>query len=178
MSETSTPAIPAIEARVRRNMGRVLLAARWLVAPIYGGLLVALAMIAVKFVQDLVTEVPLVLGMSTGDLILAVLTLVDLSLVANLVVIVTFAGWANFVGPLLREPGERDTAWADTLDFSAVKLKLIGSVAAIAAIQILETFVHIDAASKQDAAWQVAILLAIGVTGVLLAAMDRIGGHK
>ena len=178
MSETSTPAIHAIEARVRRNMGRLLFTARWLVAPVYGGLLVALAMIAVKFVQDLVTEVPLLLGMTTGDVILAVLTLVDLSLVANLVVIVIFAGWANFVGPLLREPGERDTAWADTLDFSAVKLKLIGSVAAIAAIQILETFVHIDAISKQDAAWQVAILLAIGVTGVLLAAMDRIAGHK
>ena len=134
MSESPMPAIHAIEARVRRNMGRVLFAARWLVAPIYGGLLVVLAMIAVKFVQDLVTEVPLVLRMTTGDLILAALTLVDLSLVANLVVIVIFAGWPNFVGPLLRKPGERDTAWAGALDFCAVKLKLIGSVAAIAAI--------------------------------------------
>ncbi len=178
MSESPTPAIQVLEARVRRNMGRVMFAARWLVAPIYLGLLVVLALVAVKFVQDLVMEVPLVLGMTTNDLILAALTLVDLSLVANLVVIVIFAGWTNFVGPLLREPGKRDASWAGDLDFSAVKLKLIGSIAAIAAIQILESFVHIAAVPKPDAAWQLAILLGIGVTGVLLAAMDRIGGDK
>lgn len=178
MSESPIPAIHAIEARIRRNMGRVMFAARWVMAPIYLGLLVVLALVAVKFVQQLVMEIPLALGMPTNDLILATLTLVDLSLVANLVVIVIFAGWTNFVGPLLREVGEQDTAWASNLDFSAVKLKLIASVAAIAAIQILESFVHIDAVAKQDAAWQLAILLGIGVTGVLLAAMDRIGGHK
>jgi len=178
MSESPTPAIHAIEARIRRNMGRVMFAARWLMAPIYLGLLVVLALVAVKFVQDLVLEVPLVLSMTTSDLILEVLTLVDLSLVANLVVIVIFAGWTNFVGPLLREPGDQDATWVSKLDFSAVKLKLIASVAAIAAIQILETFTHIADVAKPDAAWQLAILIGIGVTGVLLAAMDRIGGDK
>jgi uncharacterized protein (TIGR00645 family) len=174
---TAAPPAHALEARIRRNMGRVMFAARWLLAPIYLGLLVVLALVAVKFVQKLVTAIPQLLGMTSNDLILTTLTLVDLSLVANLVAIVIFSGWANFVGPLLHEPGE-DTAWASDLDFSAVKLKLIGSVAAIAAIQILESFVHIDDIAKPDAAWQLAILLGIGVTGVLLAAMDRIGGHK
>jgi len=178
MSEPLAPAIEGPEARIRRNMGRVMFAARWLVAPIYLGLLVVLALLAVKFVQKLVMAVPLVLGMTSNDLILAALALVDLSLVANLVAIVIYAGWSNFVGPLLRDPAERDAAWAGDLDFSAVKLKLIGSIAAIAAIQILESFLHIDDVPKQDAAWQLAILLGIGVTGVLLAAMDRIGGHK
>jgi len=178
MSESPAPAIHALEARIRRNMGRVMFAARWLVAPIYLGLLAVLALLAVKFVQKLVTTIPLVLAMTSNDVILVALTLVDLSLVANLVVIVIFAGWANFVGPLLREPGERDSTWAGNLDFSAVKLRLIGSVAAIAAIQILESFVHIDEVAKQDAAWQLAILLGIGVTGLLLAAMDRLGGEK
>ena len=175
MSEPPAPAIESPEARIRRNMGRVMFAARWLVAPIYLGLLAVLALVAVKFVQKLVLAVPLVLGMTSNDLILTTLTLVDLSLVANLVAIVIFAGWTNFVGPLLHEPGARDTAWVGDLDFSAVKLKLIGS---IAAIQMLESFVHIDDVAKPDAAWQLAILLGIGVTGVLLAAMDRIGGHK
>ena len=183
MNESPAPAPPtppahALEARIRRNMGRVMFAARWLLAPIYLGLLVVLALVAVKFVQKLVIAIPQVLGMTSNDLILTTLTLVDLSLLANLVAIVIFSGWANFVGPLLREPGEHDTAWASDLDFSTVKLKLIGSVAAIATIQILESFVHIDDMAKPDAAWQLAILLGIGVTGVLLAAMDRIGGHK
>jgi uncharacterized protein (TIGR00645 family) len=171
-------AIEAIEARVRRDLGRVMFAARWLMMPIYLGLLGVLALVAVKFVQKLVLAIPQVLGMTGNDLILAALTLVDLSLVANLIVIVILSGWTNFVGPLLTGPEEPDTGWASKLDFPAVKLRLIGSIAAIAAIQILETFVHIDDVAKQDAAWQLAILLGIGVTGVLLAAMDRIGGDK
>ena len=178
MGRSPTPAIHAIEARIRRNMGRLMFAARWLVAPIYLGLLGVLALVVVKFVQKLVTTVPLLFGMTTNDVILMALTLVDLSLVANLVVIVMFAGWANFVGPLLREPGERDSTWASNLDFSAVKLRLIGSIAAIAAIQILESFVHIEDVPKQDAAWQLAILLGIAVTGLLLAAMDWLGERR
>jgi uncharacterized protein (TIGR00645 family) len=175
---TAAPTTHAVEARIRRNMGRAVFAARWLLAPIYLGLLVVLAMLAVKFVQRLVIAVPLLLGMTSNDLILTALALVDLSLLANLVVIVIFAGWTNFVGPLLHDPGERDSAWASNLDFSAVKLKLIGSMATIAAIQILESFVHIADMDKSEAAWQLAILLGITVTGVLLAVMDRISNHK
>jgi uncharacterized protein (TIGR00645 family) len=188
MNESQAPAVStapipgsamhAIEARSRRELGRLMFAARWLMAPIYLGLLVVLALVAVKFVQQLVTTVPLVLGMTNNDIILIALTLVDLSLVANLVVIVIFSGWANFVGPLLHDPGERDTVWASDLDFSAVKLKLFSSIASIAAIQILESFMHIDDVAKQSAGWQLAILLGVGVTGVLLAAMDRIGSGK
>jgi uncharacterized protein (TIGR00645 family) len=173
-----TPTIHAVEARIRHVMGRAMFVARWLMAPIYLGLLAMLALVAVKFIQNLVIAVPLILGMTTNALLLTTLTLVDLSLVANLVVIVIFAGWSNFVGPLASEGEEQDTAWASKLDFSAVKLKLVGSVASIAAIQILETFVHIADVAKPDAAWQIAILLAVGVTGVLLAVMDRIGGGE
>ena len=76
-------------------------AARWIMAPIYLGLLVALVLVVVKFVQKLVEAVPGFLALSSNDAIFLVLTLVDLSLVANLVVIVIFAGWENFVGRLL-----------------------------------------------------------------------------
>jgi uncharacterized protein (TIGR00645 family) len=178
MTEQSAPPIHGLERRLRRDAGRLMFAARWLMAPIYIGLLFVLALLAVKFIQKLVVTIQTVLGMTSNDLILTALALVDLSLVANLVVIVIFAGWANYVGPLSHDPAERAAAWASDLDFSAVKLKLIGSVAAIAAIQILESFMHIDDVAKQDAAWQLAILLGIAVSGVLLAAMDRIGSGK
>jgi uncharacterized protein (TIGR00645 family) len=177
-SPIATPSIQVLDARVRRNVGRVMFVSRWLMAPVYLGLLAVVALVTVKFLQNLVLAVPRVLSMTTNDVILTTLTLVDLSLAANLVVIVIFAGWTNFVGPLMTAGGEQDTAWASKLDFSAVKLKLIGSVASIAAIQILETFVHIADVEKPDAAWQIAILLGIGATGVLLAVMDRVGGDK
>ncbi len=164
----------AFEARVRRNLGRAMLAARWIMAPIYVGLLAALAMVVVKFVQKLVLSLPGFLALSANDAIFLILTLVDLSLVANLVVIVIFAGWENFVGRLLSAQSDDKPTWLGGMDFATVKLRLIGSIVAIAAIQILETFVHIDEMKIEEAAWQLAILLGIGVVGVLLALTDRL----
>jgi uncharacterized protein (TIGR00645 family) len=170
--------IGVVEARVRRNLGRLMFAARWVMAPIYIGLLIALVMVVVKFVQKLVETVPGFLGLPVNDAIFVILSLVDLSLVGNLVVIVIFAGWENFVGRLLATNADDQPGWLGGMDFATVKLRLIGSIVAIAAIQILETFVHIEEVKAQQAAWQLAILLGIGSVGVLLAVTDRLSeGH-
>jgi uncharacterized protein (TIGR00645 family) len=173
MTDTKT-----LTRKAARGLSRSMIhAARWIMAPIYLGLLLSLLLLAEKSLQKLIASVPGLLSASTSDTILTVLTLVDLSLVGNLVVIVMVSGWENFVGTLVegREEGQLD--WVGSLDFSTVKLKLIASVAAIAAIQLLETFVHIDQTSKQDAMWQLFILLGIGVTGVMLALMDKLSGQ-
>jgi len=170
-------AAPATSERLIHHLGRVMLCARWLMAPIYLGLLVALLLVLAKFVQKLVVFSPKVLSASTNDTILAVLSLVDLSLVANLVLIVVLAGWQGFVDPTLSARSEDQPAWIG-LDFSAIKLKLIGSLAAIAAVAMLETFLHIEELAAATVAWELAIVLGFGVLGVLLAAMDRLGkGH-
>jgi uncharacterized protein (TIGR00645 family) len=174
MSDRPAPWIEVIEERVRRNVGRAMFAARWIMAPIYIGLLLALVMVVVKFAQKLVQAVPGFLALDSNEAIFLILTLVDLSLVANLVVIVIFAGWENFVGRLLASRGDDQPAWLGGMDFATVKLRLIGSIVAIAAISILETFVHIDEMKTETAAWQLAILLGIGVVGVLLALADRL----
>ncbi len=164
--------------RASRNLSRgMMYAARWIMAPIYLGLLLSLLLLAEKSIQKLIAAVPDLLSASTSDTILTVLTLIDLSLVANLVVIVMVAGWENFVGRLLDRSSENQLEWVGELDFGAVKMKLIASVAAIGAIQMLETFVHINQTPKQDAMWQLFILLGIGVTGVLLALMDKLSGE-
>jgi uncharacterized protein (TIGR00645 family) len=119
-------------------------AARWVMAPIYIGLLIALIMVVVKFAQKLIEAAPGFLSLSVNDAIFVILSLVDLSLVANLVVIVIFAGWENFVGRLLAAAEDDQPGWLGGMDFATVKLRLIGSIVAIAAIQMLETFVHID----------------------------------
>jgi uncharacterized protein (TIGR00645 family) len=158
-------------------MGRLMFAARWLMAPIYVGLLLGLVLLAVKFVQKLVALVPDLLQMSGNDTVLAVLGLVDLSLVANMVLIVVLAGWQGFVDPLLGSHLDDQPAWL-ALDFSAIKLKLIGSVAVIAAIAVLESFVHADTLAPETLGWQLGILLSIGVLGVLLALMDRLSHYN
>jgi uncharacterized protein (TIGR00645 family) len=178
VSDWSSLDIGALEQRIQRNLGRAMFAARWIMAPIYVGLLGALVLVVVKFVQKLITSIPGFLALSSNEAIFLVLNLVDLSLVANLVVIVIFAGWENFVGRLLASQTDRPV-WLGAVDFVAIKLRLIGSIAAIAAILILETFVHIDEEPYQYAAWQLAILLGIGVLGVLLALADRLAEtHK
>jgi uncharacterized protein (TIGR00645 family) len=91
---------------------------------------------------------------------------------------VMFAGWETFVGRLLAAKSNDRPNWLRVLDFTTLKLKLIGSIVAIACIQMLETFVHIDEVKAEDAGWQLAILLGIGVVGVLLALTDRLSeGH-
>jgi uncharacterized protein (TIGR00645 family) len=165
-----------ISTRLTQHLGRVILAARWLMAPIYIGLLFGLVLLAVKFVQKLIALAPKLLQMSPEDTVLAVLGLVDLSLVANLVLIVVLAGWQGFVDPLLSSHLDDQPAWL-ALDFSAIKLKLIGSVAVIAAIAVLESFMHADTLAPATLGWQLGTLLTIGVLGVLLALMDRLS-HK
>ncbi len=162
-----------LPTRITQCLGQLMFAARWVMAPIYIGLLVGLVLLAVKFVQKLVALVPDLLAMSGNDTVLALLGLVDLSLVANLVLIVVLAGWQGFVDPLLVADFDKRPDWL-VLDFSAIKLKLIGSIAAIAVILILESFMHADTVAPATLGWQLAILLGIGVLGVLMALMDRL----
>jgi uncharacterized protein (TIGR00645 family) len=163
---------------LKKSLGRVVSTARWMMAPIYLGLLISLVLLVVKFVQKLLELIPDLLDMTATDLALAVLGLVDVSLVANLVLIVVLAGWQCFVDPMLSEHLDNQPDWL-TLDFSAIKLRLIGSVAAIAAIALLESFIHADTLTGSTMGWQLAMLLGFGVLGVLLAAMDRLSeGHR
>jgi len=166
---------PMVSGWLIKCLGRVMFAARWMIAPIYLGLLVSLALLMVKFVQNLFALIPGLLDMTATNLVLGVLGLVDVSLVANLVLIVVLAGWQSFVDPALSTHLDHQPGWL-ALDFSAIKLKLVGSIAAIAAIALLETFMHADTVAATTMGWQLAMLLGIGVLGVLLAAMDRLSG--
>jgi uncharacterized protein (TIGR00645 family) len=160
---------------------RALFQARWLMAPFYVGLVLALAMLLAVFCKELIYYVPKAFnfadgGLSSNDGILAVLTLVDLSLAGNLLLIVLFSGYENFVSKLDLD-GETDRPpWMGTVDFSGLKMKLIASIVAISGIQLLKFFMNIgkDGApiDQAEALWGVAIHLTFVTSGVLLALMD------
>lgn len=165
---------PTIESQFERG----LFASRWLMAPMYLGLVISLAMLTVVFVKELFYYLPKTLTMNADQGILAVLTLIDLSLAANLLLIVLFSGYENFVSKL-DIPDTRDRPdWMGKVDFSGLKMKLIASIVAISGIHLLKVFM---ALGKPDAAytvseatmyWMVVIHLTFVVSGVLLAAMD------
>ncbi len=157
---------------MERQLERLIFASRWLMAPFYVGLVIALAMLLVKFVQELLHYLPGVLAMKESDLVLAVLALVDLTLAGSLVLMVIFSGYENFVSKLDTEGHADRPEWMGTLDFSALKLKLVASIVAISAIHLLKAFMNISAVNKEDVMWLVVVHMTFVVSGVLLALMD------
>ena len=169
----------AIKPKLETTFERGLFMSRWLMAPFYVGLAAALLMLLVVFVRELIYYVPQAFtaghGMSSNDAILAVLSLVDLSLAGNLLLIVMFSGYENFVSKLDLD-GETDRPpWMGTVDFSGLKMKLIASIVAISGIQLLKFFMHFSEGgeiNQVEALWGVVIHLTFVISGVMLALMD------
>jgi len=163
---------PALETGLERG----LFASRWLMAPFYVGLVIALAALLVVFFQELFRELPHLLAMTPEDAILMALTLIDLSLAANLLVIVILSGYENFVSKIDTASHEDRPDWMGTVDFSGLKMKLIASIMAISAIALLKAFLkltELDVELDQPRLlWLVIIHLSFVVSGVLLAVMD------
>jgi uncharacterized protein (TIGR00645 family) len=157
---------------IERNLERLIFASRWIMAPFYLGLVVALAMLLVKFSQELLHVAPEVFAMSETAVILAILTLIDLSLAGNLLLMVIFAGYENFVSKIDTAGHEDRPDWMGKVDFSGLKLKLIASIVAISGIQLLRSFMEVQSTSKEDLMWMLIIHVVFVVSGVLLAFMD------
>jgi len=149
---------------------------RWLLAPLYIGLALSLILLAVKFVQEFIHIVPGMISASENDLVLSILSLVDMALVANLVLMVVFAGYENFVSKIDVADHPDRPGWMGKVDMSGLKIRLIASIVAISSIQILKQFMHVKDISDRDLAWMVGIHLVFVISGVLLAAIDRIAG--
>jgi len=160
--------------RLEALIAGALVASRWLMAPLYIGLIAAMIVVGVEFFRELIHIVTGFTDLDTDGVILAVLKLIDLVLIANLVLIIISAG----IGTLgAMAPETEHAGWVEfvgKVDFSGLKLKVVASLIAIAAVDLLESFVGIDTAVKSDVPWQIAILMAFVVSGVLLAWMDRL----
>ena len=164
----------APKPRVERWLEAGLFASRWLMAPFYIGLVVALVALLVVFVGELVHELARVATMKPEDAILMALSLIDLSLAGNLLLIVTYSGYENFVSHIDTDQHEDRPEWMGTVDFSGLKMKLIASIVAISAIALLRSFMEIEEHGVDNArlGWMVGIHLTFVVSGVLLAVMD------
>ncbi|MFN3577762.1 MAG: TIGR00645 family protein [Tabrizicola sp.] len=163
-----------IEARFERG----LFASRWLMAPMYLGLAVALGMLTVIFVKELIHYLPQMMQLSAEKMILVALTLIDLTLAANLLLIVMFSGYESFVSKFDFDAGEDRPGWMGKVDFGGLKMKLIASIVAISGIHLLKRFMEISdletatTFGETELFWLVTIHLTFVVSGVLMALMD------
>jgi uncharacterized protein (TIGR00645 family) len=143
---------------------------RWLLAPLCIGLVAALLLVVAQFFRDLANAVLGFPDLTGTQVILTVLKLIDLVLVCYLTLMIIGAGVTSFAPEAAQDP--RRPRWMTVGDFGRLKLRIIGSVIAIAAIDLLETAVRISEADKGDVMWEIAILLTFVICGVLLAFMD------
>ena len=158
---------------------RTLFGSRWLMAPFYLLMVVALGVLLVKFCQELIHIVMHTVTMTEADAILGVLSLIDISLAGNLLLMVLFSGYENFVSKMDVRDHEDRPSWMGKVDFSGLKLKLIASIVAISGINLLKNFMALDRipitpSKETELLWLVIIHGTFIVSGVLLAFMDKI----
>jgi uncharacterized protein (TIGR00645 family) len=173
------PERTTLSGMAERRLERALFSARWLMAPFYLGLVLALIALLVVFVRELVEEILHLPTMTSEGAILMALSLIDMSLAGNLILIVIFSGYENFVSKLDADEFDERPAWMGTIDFSGLKLKLVGSIVAISAIALLRSFMKIGTVplDPTELQWRILVHLTFVTSGVLLALMDLLSSR-
>jgi uncharacterized protein (TIGR00645 family) len=148
---------------------------RWLMAPVYLGLIACLGILIFIFFKELLLGIQKVPNMDEVGAILLVLTLIDLSLACNLVLIILFSGYENFVSKIESAHDSKDRPeWMGTLDFSGLKIKLIASIVAISGIHLLKVFMDVKQYTDNQLMWFTIIHITFVVSGIAFATMDWI----
>ena len=161
--------------QIEEALEKSMFASRWFMAPVYIVLSFSLAIIMLKVVQEFISYLPLFLDLKIKELLLFVLRVLDLALIGNLVLMILFAGYENFVSKIgAARASEDKPSWMGKVDFSGLKLKLVGSIVAISGINLLEAFMNVDNLNDRNLNYQIIIHLVFVASGVLLALMDYI----
>ena len=159
---------------MERQFELLLFAMRWLLAPLYFGLGLLLIMFAVQFFRELIHIFETAASLLEVDLILASLTLIDLTLVASLVVMVMLSGYENFVSKLDVGDTEKSLAWLGKLDAGSLKIKVAASIVAISSIHLLKAFMNYEDVATEKLIMLIVTHLTFVISALLLAVMDRI----
>ncbi len=153
---------------------RTLYAARWLLAPLYMGLSLAIVLLAIKFFQELFHVFPVILATSEERLILVILSLVDLALVGGLLVMVMFSGYENFVSRIEAAAEDDDLDWLGKMDSGTLKNKVAASIVAISSIHLLKVFMDVENVENDKIFWYVILHLTFVVSAFLMGYLDRV----
>jgi len=166
--------------RIEEGMEDIIFKSRWLLAPFFLGLVFSILLLFVKFVQELWHMTTHVVSMSESNVIVGILALVDMALVGSLLLMIIFSGYEIFVSKIHVEDQADRPDWMGKVDFSGLKLKVIGAIVAISAIDLLKTFMNIPAELTTEDTnalmWKAIIHMTFVVSGVLFAIMDKVAG--
>ncbi len=162
---------------IERFFETTLYASRWLLAPIYLGLALALFMLGIKFFQEIFHLMPIILEVREADMVLVLLALVDMALVGSLLVMVMFSGYENFVSRIDIKSGGEKLEWLSKLDAGSLKLKVAASIVAISSIHLLRAFMNADQIANDKLMWYVIIHLTFVISAVFMGVLDKVTKH-
>ena len=156
---------------------KALFSSRWILAPIFLGLSLALMALGVKFFQEAYHLIAEVLVKDEADLVLKVLALIDISLVGSLIVMVMFSGYENFVSTIDAK-GTDSLGWLGKMDSGTLKLKVAVSIVAISSIHLLRIFMKVETTDNDKIMWYVILHMTFVVSAVLLGVLDKMSFAK
>ena len=156
---------------------KILYASRWLLAPIYLGLSLGLLLLGLKFFQQVFHVLPLVFSTKEADLVLIILSLIDLSLVGGLIVMVMLSGYENFVSNIDLDEGKEKLSWLGKMDAGSLKQKVAASIVAISSIHLLKKFMNAQSIDNDKLMWFVIIHLTFVVSAIGMAYVDKMNKH-
>ena len=163
---------------IERSLENLLYASRWLLAPLYIGLSLALFMLGVKFFQEIVHFIPLIFTTKESDLILVILSLVDMALVGGLLVMVMFSGYENFVSAIDISEGKEKLSWLGKLDSGSLKQKVAASIVAISSIHLLKIFMNAENIDDEKLMWYVIIHMTFVLSALGMTLADKMNAHN
>ena len=170
-----------MSGKLEHFLETIIFRSRWLLAPFFVGLIVGIVMLLIKFIQELVHLSAHVISAPEAEIIIGLLTLVDMALVGSLLLMIIFSGYEIFVSKIDVAKHTDRPEWMGKVDFGGLKLKVIGAIVAISAIDLLKTFVEIPDEPTEGNTdmylWKVTLHMAFVLSGVIFAWMDRIASE-
>ena len=159
---------------LEKTVEKIFYASRWMSAPLYLGLSVALLLLGIKFFQELFHAFPVILEMQETDLVLLILSLVDLALVGGLIVMVMFSGYENFVSKIDLDGDTDKLSWLGKLDSGSLKQKVAASIVAISSIHLLKKFMAAENIADEKLMWYVIVHLTFVISALGMAYVDKL----
>lgn len=160
---------------LEKSLEKIIFNSRWLLAPFYLGLIATLIILLIKFVFKFFDTLINIWALEGTQVVLPILGLIDLVLVSNLLLIIIFSGYENFVSKIDEAHDHDDRPdWMGNVDYGSLKLKVIGSIVAISSIDLLKAFFNIENLTSDHLMWLVILHITFVVSGLLFALTERI----
>lgn len=166
-----------MQLRLEHFIERLMYASRWIMAPVFLGMSLILLALAIKFFQELYHFVPHIFEVDDSQVILKLLTFIDLTLVGSLTLIVMFSGYENFVSRLDISSETEKLDWLGTHDYGSLKLKVATSIVAISSIRLLKVFMEVETTENDKMLWFVVIHLTLVLSAFIMGYLDKISKH-